>query len=668
MEDILSCDLYIVDKLTGKIADLLGQYLKQSWVYVGDELGTNPLPDEVQTALKYTDTHEYFRKLGVSTIQYSKLEDELKKWQSSEGKSETAKKNTLVKCMAWSNRLRRLFSIKAANGKAVYICTGDSGKIVRYYLNWLVQCGITVIMYLPQGASVSVDGKSLRLSNDTSEVMGYLTIDELKQKLSCKKQEIKLKEVQTSDLLTLDIDKSVQYAVHYSGVADDLNETGYCNMLFNFQKKLGDKCIVVEGSIPNISPQEVDGRITQHSNEIHKLDDIFKFVSVSDRVKQVLTNVVSNYNITGISNIITLYYMYYRYTSLINKQGYLLILTDRLSKKSVYILDVLMQFGVNIFVFNPSGVELQLPKEFKTFNENKVLHISQFPKGLGVESMTTVASQAESVIESELYGTGVGIYKDMQFKSAKIIMLDTTFEEIEQLWNTDMRFRQGFDDSDEGSVTLPVITAKISGVPFSSVSEYSKWLGKLDGEGVLVFKDSEVSKTKCITVYIANLLKSGTRELDFDRVKKSSYYSYGYLKDSTQDYIISKISELLNYGIIDGVYKSGVENTVCSVLFSLQERMLNLIQSFDFTKRNPKAIFIRTTKEPMSLETTIYANFLSLVGFDVLYIVPTGYNVLDKYLKTALYKEYEYGNYDFSSKVDVKGKSSFFSRLKGLAK
>lgn len=44
-----------------------------------------------------------------------------------------------------------------------------------------------------------------------------------------------------------------------------------------------------------------------------------------------------------------------------------------------------------------------------------------------------------------------------------------------------------------------------------------------------------------------------------------------------------------------------------------------MIQKFDFTKKNPKLIYINTTETVISLEDSILTAFLSLLGFDVVF-------------------------------------------------
>ena len=123
----------------------------------------------------------------------------------------------------------------------------------------------------------------------------------------------------------------------------------------------------------------------------------------------------------------------------------------------------------------------------------------------------------------------------------------------------------------------------------------------------------------------------------------------------------------INLGIIKGFGKHGIENVIVSVAFNLPDTVLQALQDFDFTKRNPKFIYLSTSTEQISLEMSILINYLSLLGFDVLYIVPTGYNVCNEYLDKVLYKDYEFGNYcyDFIMTLAKSDKKSFMEKLFG---
>ena len=56
-----------------------------------------------------------------------------------------------------------------------------------------------------------------------------------------------------------------------------------------------------------------------------------------------------------------------------------------------------------------------------------------------------------------------------------------------------------------------------------------------------------------------------------------------------------------------------------------------MIQKFDFTKKNPKLIYINTTETVISLEDSILTAFLSLLGFDVVFLYRPDIRAWKKY-------------------------------------
>ena len=76
-----------------------------------------------------------------------------------------------------------------------------------------------------------------------------------------------------------------------------------------------------------------------------------------------------------------------------------------------------------------------------------------------------------------------------------------------------------------------------------------------------------------------------------------------------------------------------------------------MIQKFDFTKKNPKLIYINTGETMISLEDSILIAFLNLIGFDILFFVPTGYQSVEKYFTGNLMEEHQIGEYKYDMQV-----------------
>lgn len=84
---------------------------------------------------------------------------------------------------------------------------------------------------------------------------------------------------------------------------------------------------------------------------------------------------------------------------------------------------------------------------------------------------------------------------------------------------------------------------------------------------------------------------------------------------------------------------------------NLDKNILRMIQKFDFTKKNPKLIYIITGETVLSLEDTIYAIYLNQIGFDILFFVPTGYQCIEQHLNHSYVEEHQIGEYIYDLQI-----------------
>ena len=117
------------------------------------------------------------------------------------------------------------------------------------------------------------------------------------------------------------------------------------------------------------------------------------------------------------------------------------------------------------------------------------------------------------------------------------------------------------------------------------------------------------------------------------------------MREEIQEHILEKLEDLIEQRTIRGTFENGTEYTILSTVLNLNREITRLLQKFDFTKKNPKFIYIHTTEEVPSLEDAILAAFLNLVGFDVLVFAPTGYQSIEKYFAQKILEEHQIGEY-----------------------
>ena len=264
--------------------------------------------------------------------------------------------------------------------------------------------------------------------------------------------------------------------------------------------------------------------------------------------------------------------------------------------------------------------------------------------------VTTAAYQAERDLDRLMY-QDTGLYRNQQYAKASTVLLQTMYEEIPILWDQEMKYRPSFSAAGD-TVTLPVICQKICGVKDGNASQY--WLDIKK----LITPDTEVIRSvpwvqgtdpNPVKPYATQFLKNG--KLLRGKIKSHSAYLYGILRAEMQEHLLDKLQLLLDQKLIRGTFENGTEYTVIATALNLPKDLLRKIQKFDFTKKNPKLIYINPTEERISLEDSILTAFLSLVGFDVLFFVPTGYQCIEQHFTRPFASETQIGDYLYDLRI-----------------
>lgn len=315
-------------------------------------------------------------------------------------------------------------------------------------------------------------------------------------------------------------------------------------------------------------------------------------------------------------------------------------------------LRLLAKLPVDVLVLLP---DLNAPCVLKDpalldLHKEHSLPMTDFPVEPSQMRVRTAAYQAEREMDSILY-QNTGLYRAKQHQKAETVTLQTMYEEIGLLWDQELKYRPGFA-AEGDTVTLPVLLEKICGIKDGPILPYWLEIKKLvTPETTLVTKlpwqtGLEANPMK---PYATQFLRQG--RLQREKIKQHKDYPYGILRPEIQDYLLDKLQVLLDEKLIAGTYQNGTEYTIVSTILGLPKDLLRRIQNFDFTKKNPKLIIISTTEETLSLEDSILVAFLNLVGFDILFFVPTGYQSIEKYFQKPFANEHQLGPYRYDLQV-----------------
>lgn len=315
-------------------------------------------------------------------------------------------------------------------------------------------------------------------------------------------------------------------------------------------------------------------------------------------------------------------------------------------------LRLLAKLPVDVLVLLP---DLNAPCVLKDpalldLHKEHSLPMTDFPVEPSQMRVRTAAYQAEREMDSILY-QNTGLYRARQHQKAEAVTLQTMYEEIGLLWDQELKYRPGFA-AEGDTVTVPVLLEKICGIKDGPILPYWLEIKKLvTPETTLVTKLPWQTglETNPMKPYATQFLRQG--RLQREKIKQHKDYPYGILRPEIQDYLLDKLQVLLDEKLIAGTYQNGTEYTIVSTILGLPKDLLRRIQNFDFTKKNPKLIIISTTEETLSLEDSILVAFLNLVGFDILFFVPTGYQSIEKYFQKPFANEHQLGPYRYDLQV-----------------
>jgi hypothetical protein len=309
-------------------------------------------------------------------------------------------------------------------------------------------------------------------------------------------------------------------------------------------------------------------------------------------------------------------------------------------------LRFLARLPVDVVILNPNLNDkcIVSDKLLYELNENESLPLMRFPQEKTAIQIGTVAYQAERELDTLLYNDS-GIYRNMQYGKATAITLKTMYEEIAILWKQELKYRPNFSTDNE-KVTMPVIFAKVSGVKDGDINKYWNGVRELITPDTLVIRHVPYltnTTPNPIKPYATEFYRDG-RVLK-NKIKENMCYQYGVLREEMQEHILDKLQLLIDQRTIKGTGENGTEYTIISTALNMSKEIVRVIQKFDFTKVNPKLIYINTGENIISLEDSILTALLNLIGFDVVFFVPTGYQSIEKYFNNKLIEEHQMGNF-----------------------
>ena len=322
------------------------------------------------------------------------------------------------------------------------------------------------------------------------------------------------------------------------------------------------------------------------------------------------------------------------------------------NEREALFLRFLSRLPTDVLVLAPNLEESSCLEDSLLFVQNyeESLVLRAFPQENSSLRVNTAASQAERDLDGTLYNN-TGLYRNRQFDAAQAIVLNSTYEEIALYWDQELKYRPNFDTVNN-TVMMPVLFAQVSGVKNGDMGAYWLSIKQLMTPDTIVVKQFPMFRPadmQPIASSAVDFYRNG--RLQRDKIKSHRQYPFALLREETQDYILNKLQILIDQKTIKGTQENGMEFHIISTVLSMKKEWIRMIQKFDFTRKNPKVLCMNTLEQMASKEDAILLAFLSLIGFDVVCFVPTGYQCFGQWLAPGTMVEHQIGDYVYDQSL-----------------
>ena len=610
------------------------------------------------------------------------------------GKNENIVKNSYIKFMCWLYyRFESVVNRIGLDDVSKILYFGEIGIYELYMLSILSNsgCDILVLMSEDGGEYAKLDPRSmlsdkLEMSDLKSFGNGF-GLRDIQNSIKEKEERERIYGTKptvlncTNAWLSGDILKDIEKAPVTRGDDPNLFYNAFCRMygvedkvtfqndLYKFYldiKNSGRGFCIVENAIPLPAPQEVAalnrGNYTEKNQMIADLAGKIRFPQHQELQRLMVKAFVdvmleeseqSDVNLNKLTNrgVYILCWLYRYMRSLFNNWSMpfvsvFIFLGGCNTEFEVMFCKMLSKLPCDVLILVPN-------LNTKCILQDKVLFDVQYQQSLNMTTfptennglqIATAAYHAERELDEALY-SGTGLYRSYQYNKANTVSLKTMYEEIAILWEQEAKFRPNFSTY-EDTVNIPVIFAKVSGVKDGNVNKYWQSVRELLTEDTFLITNTPYvtpNSPNPLKYNSANFFRNG--QLQRNLIMNDRYYKYGVLREETQTYILNKLQLLIDSRLINGTFVNGTEYNIVATVLNLQTELIRLIQKFDFTKTNPKLIYINPSELPITQEDAIIAAFLNLVGFDVVFFVPTGYQTVEMHYSKPVLDEHQIGEY-----------------------
>ncbi len=638
--------------------------------------------------------NEYQRNTVAGSI-YDTL-DMLRK----SGKNDNMLKNTYIKFMCWLYyKFEQIVGRLGDNNVPKILYQGDISNYELLLIKVLADAGCDVVLLQYAGDE---NYRKLDADSSISDNLNMTGMEKFPEEFNIKWIRTKIQEDYNKERLYgrrpqiqnctnawiegkgfSDFKKPVQsrgndpklfYNCYYrmNGVESKLS---YLNDLYQFQTELKSskrKLVIIDNEIPQPTAEEINSikrkNYTSRDEMIMDISSNMNYISNIELQRLMVQNFVDimldeskeeGSNLSRLTNkAVILLCMIKRYHDKLlgnwknTDIGTFIYLGGCKNRNEIMYIKFIARLPVDVLILVPNLGSRCLLEDNLLYdiNYNESLEVSKVPQENGDIHIGTAAYHAERELDTLMYADS-GMYRNHQYGKAVSVTLQTMYEEIEILWQQELKYRPSFSTVD-GVVNMPVIFAKVSGVKNSDLSKYWSSIKTLMTPDTFV-----VTNVPFINSTDANPIKGHSAEffkngkLQKEKIKAHPLYQYSMLREEVQEHILNKLQILIDQKLIKGTFENGTEYTIIATVLNLRREIVRMLQKFDFTKSNPKLVCIITSESIMSLEDTILLTFLNLVGFDIAIFVPTGYQSVERFFNKKLMEEHQVGEYLYDLRI-----------------
>ena len=288
-------------------------------------------------------------------------------------------------------------------------------------------------------------------------------------------------------------------------------------------------------------------------------------------------------------------------------------------------------------------------------------------------------SIATQELEEILY-QGTGIFRPWQFAEGTTnpILLEAAYEDLSAYWNEPARLRTGFKTTSQ-TVSVPVFFVKLNGVHHDHQTYFQLIQTLRQSKYHYFTQTTHIARLPEDQQAIFSLAFCLKADKTIDREALKSHKLYKPMlpyRDSMQKFILDKLDELFtayddNYFLFPLTDKERV--LLMAAVFTADQKLLQLIEVYDFPSDIPKLIFYLNSRETFDVVDALLVGLLHLMGLDIIILSPNGGNNIElsiakQFINTVQLEEFVQDlPLDETAAVDKgNGKKSLLQRLFSL--